>query len=398
MERINCQQLFGKSNFESYSEFYFSLCIAAECKRRGMQLDMSSMKIDKDLLPFAELDYFRYLLNTEALYIDGVQADSSKCEPNSLVFNTDLVSKYYGKLFKETPEKYIWTVGWLMSTCADCPEMQNISKMGNMLMHLVAHFVVEVSTGSIEKKPLEIIIDEQKVKSTYIYVNLVSCSKTLELFDSLVELNIDFSDFNLDLDYSILCNNGIASKRNRLWSIHEKRQFFDSEGFKPGMVGILWERKGMCESNPAGRITGAKLVRIDEATPECVFVTIISVNKTKEEVLDDYLDIPEEKRALFADMLDAKPRQQCMSLEMYDLGINNYFLNEHRFLTKIDTKSIASKKVTIEGKATEITMSEVDAIYWLLCQYEIDFDRELYKDMYNNREDLLWDKYGSYED
>ena len=39
-------------------------------------------------------------------------------------------------------------------------------------------------------------------------------------------------------------------------------------------------------------------------------------------------------------------------------------------------------------------MSEVDAIYWVLRQFNIDFDSDLYKKMYNHGEDLLWDSYG----
>ena len=53
------------------------------------------------------------------------------------------------------------------------------------------------------------------------------------------------------------------------------------------------------------------------------------------------------------------------------------------------------KRITVQGKEADVEMNEVDAIYWLLCQYEIDFDRELYKHMYNNDEDLLWDLYGN---
>ena len=52
------------------------------------------------------------------------------------------------------------------------------------------------------------------------------------------------------------------------------------------------------------------------------------------------------------------------------------------------------KRITVQGKEADVEMNEVDAIYWLLCQYEIDFDRELYKSMYNSSKDLMWDEYG----
>lgn len=52
------------------------------------------------------------------------------------------------------------------------------------------------------------------------------------------------------------------------------------------------------------------------------------------------------------------------------------------------------KRITIDGKEGDVSMSSIDAIYWLLCQYSIEFDRELYRNMYNDGKDLMWDLYG----
>ena len=79
------------------------------------------------------------------------------------------------------------------------------------------------------------------------------------------------------------------------------------------------------------------------------------------------------------------------------MGIENYFYDESQFITLISPTEKVNKLITIDGKQVQKEMSCIDAIYWLLCQYEIDFDREVYKHMYNNDQDLMWDEFGSNE-
>ena len=394
---IKCSDIIERNHFESYSEFYLAMCMARECLRRGKVLDMSDMRIDSNILPQAELDYFKYLIKNGAIYVgEGVQAVEINSTP-TLLMNTECFDDLYNVLFNNIEGKYLWTFQWASEKYSKYfKDMLNLSNMGNILMHLVAHMLICFYLQERVKQPIEIVIEEQKVRSTYIYVNLLSCSKTLEWFNDLVILDIDFSDFNVDLDYSILCNNGIAANRNKLWSIHDKYKFLKQEGFEEGMIAILWKRKGMCESNPAGRIIDAKVIKINEISETCLYTSIIPVYKTKEEVRDDYEEIPEDRRYIFMDMLYNKPNVRDRNISMYELGINNYFDAEPEFITKIDTMGSVVKKITVDGVVKETEMSQVDAIYWLLCQYEIDFDRELYKQVYNGGEDLLWDKYGEY--
>ena len=394
---IKCSDILEKTYFDSYSEFLLACCIARECLRRGDSLDMSMMRIDAGILPDMELNYFKCLWRDGAIYLGSDFNGDANIE-SSYYINTDCFADCYNKLFKEYDDRYYWSMDWSYSALEGYTELQGISSAGKVLMHLIGHMLVCFYLGEREKKPIEIEINDQQVKSTYIYVNLVSCVKTLPWLNNLLILNIDFSDYNIDIDYSILCNNGIAAKRNRLWSIKDKQKFLKEEGLVDGMIAILWSRKGMCESNPAGRITGAKLIRINEICNDSISVETLPYNKTKEEREQDFLSIPEKSRYLFIDMKYSVPKGTSSMLSLYETGVENYFDTESEFITKIDRSAMVSKTITVEGKVTDVSMSNVDAIYWLLCQYEVDFDRELYRDAYNDGEPLLWDKYGEITD
>ena len=178
-------------------------------------------------------------------------------------------------------------------------------------------------------------------------------------------------------------------------TLSEKLDVMKRYGMVEGAILLLWKRSGMCENNEYGHITGAKVFRLDEIGDNFLGVTTIAVNKTKEEIKMDYYDIDESIRYLFVDLLDKKPHMESSELNIFDVGIDNYFYDESKFITLLDESEKVFKTVTIDGKEVRMKMSGVDAIYWVLCQYGIEFDRELYKRMYfHGDSEPLWDTYG----
>lgn len=398
MKKLICSEILQKSYFDSYSEFYLAMGIARECLRRGMQLDMSTMRIERDALPKNEMEYFRYLVSVGAICIDGLDSGSSIVEPD-LYLNTDCFDSMSKVLFKELEDRYYWSFEYANEFYDKYDKervLLNPSKSGNVLIHLVAYLLVGFYVGDIPKKKIEIDINGQKARSTYIYVNLVSCCKTLDWLEDILILNVDLDGYSVDIGYSIFCNNSYSTGKHKKWGVGDKKKYMEELGICEGSIAILWQRKGMCVSNPIGKIVNATVVKINEIGDDFIAVSFIAVNKTKEEVRLDYEDIPEDRRYMFTDILYSKPSVTEHILSLYELGIEGYFFDESELLVKIDKKNKVTKKVTIDGKVGDVEMREVDAIYWLLCQYEIDFDRNLYKKMYNQSEDLLWEMYGDY--
>lgn len=395
---LECEKIFGRKNFESYSEFYLALCMAAEMKRRDDQLDMSSMRVDKSILSKKELNYYKYLISSEAIHIDGLDpttVESVKLEDIKYYLNTEGITLLKDKLVFDREDDYYWSPEVVIENYVDGPkEFRTLSNTGNLLMHIVAHMIICEYYGERKKKPLVIHFDGVKAKNTYYYVNLYSCYSTLQWFRDYVKLDVDFSNINVDVQYSIFCNNGQVAGRHKQWSREEKLKLLNDYGMLEGAIVILWQRSGICPSNVSGKVTSAIIARIDEIGDDFVAVTTIALNKTKEEITEDYYSIEEKNRSLFQDMLNFKPNKMAKILSLYELGIENYFLDEYMFITLLDKNEQVVKKITIDGKQEYVPMSGIDAIYWLLCQYGIEFDREMYRNMYNGGKDLMWDVYG----
>lgn len=394
---VRCEEIIGRKYFESYSEFYLALCIAAELGRRGKSLDMSSMKIDKGILSRYELEYFKYLQAVGSIYVGETDKSYETWgSPSVLRYYLDMndITAMEGKLYKEYETEYFWSPEMLIEYEDSPASFKKISNTGNILMHITAYVLISEYFGEIKKKPFIVSFNSLKAKNTYFYVNLCSCSQTLEWFDDFMQLKIDFGDVNVDIQYSIFCNNSQVAGHHKGYGREEKHELMKELGIVEGSIVVLWERAGMCPSNIMGRITHSVIARVDEIGDDFLGVTTIALNKTREEQLLDYYSIEESKRYLFNDMLNYSPAQLIKTVSLYETGIGDHFLDEYMFITLLDEKEKVTKRVTINGEEVEICMSGIDAIYWLLCEYSIEFDRGLFRKMYSCGKLLMWDEYG----
>lgn len=400
---VKCEKLIGRNYFESYSEFYLALCFAAEMQRRGSKLDMTSMSVDKSMLSSFELDYFNYLKSVGAIYIDGMKEIDVVLDPSSISYYMDMNDITFMKdnMFEVRDGMYYWSTE-VMDKPVDMKPMyfKRLPSIGNLLMHITAYIIIGEYLGELNRRKFYVKFDGIEAKNTYYYINLYSCCSTMEWFRDFMVLDIDFGSSNVDINYSIFWNNGRVAGRSKHWGINTKHELMKKYNMDVGSIVVLWNRSSMSVSNPAGKITGTTIARIDEIGDDFLGVQTIALNKTKEEQISDFNTIDEDMQNLFTDMLNYKPAQFTKVLSMYEIGIENYFKDEYMFITLLDKSEKVTKRVTINGKTVDINMSGIDAIYWLLCQYGIEFDRELYRRMYNDGNLLMWDEYGndSYSD
>lgn len=408
MQLVDCREVLGKDYFETYSEFIFIMCIGKEYYRRGKKLDISNMRID-DILGSMQKLMLKWLVYKDMVYF-GESNDSipEPTEAEPYAFNMDAITANEGKLFNNIMSRmtednnyvegrYEWSNDWAKQQ--DYGEydfvLYKLSELNTILLHIIAHLVVSIWEGTAEKKKIRIVVDGVIARSTDNYVNLVSCSKTISWFDKMIDLDIDYGDKIVDLDFSLFINNGNMAGRRKQWSIKDKQEFMKKEGIVEGSICILYERKGLAKINIVGRIVNANIVRVDKIAKDRVYVTVIPLYRTKEEVVEDFYEIPEDMQYMFEDMLQFKANLSKKVLSLYDLGISNYMYDEVEFITPIDKHGTVVKKITVDGVVKDVELSQIDSIYWLLCQYQVEFDRDLFKDMYNSGEFLLWDEYGS---
>lgn len=391
------KDIFKRSYFRSYSEFYLALCMGAVLGGRGYSLNMDGMTVEADTVPKNMISYYKYLLEKGSITLSlyekgsnsmGVSLENIKCALDVSVFGKVPVVKGVG-------DGFYWSIRYARESYGDYSrDFLNGSVLGNNLVHIVAYHLVDCILGG-RRKVLTIEFDSFETKTPSYYINVYSCLMTLPFLKNYVDLHVDFSDTNVDIEYSIFCSNSTVASRYKPHTVGEKLDVMKKFGMVEGSILVLWSRKGMCANNPYGKISDAKIIRLDEIGDNFLGVTQIALNKTKEELLADFYDIDEDKRSIFIDMPSKTPDKRSFEIELYNLGIDTYLYDEDRFITLLDEYGTVDKLVTIDGTVSNVRMNNVNAIYWLLRQYEIDFNVDLFREMYGGSEGLLWDIYCS---
>lgn len=390
----SCEEFLGRNDFKSYSEFIFMLCVAKEFYRRGELMDFSMMRTDNVLGKNQKLE-FRWCLYLGYIYVKGVSVEEAPKDPEPYAFNLDAITAYGSSYFRETKERYEWTNDWAKAqNYGDYwGDLYNYSKLGTILLHMVAHYVVAMRLGEKPKKPIWVYADNGIVFSSYIYVNLINCGRTLPWFAELVQVELNTGGKLVDVDLSLFINAGIQADRRRHWSSKDKLAQMEKEGICVGGIYILYERKGVAKTNVVGKITNACVVRLDKVLNESLYMTVIPVYRTKEEVELDFNEIPPEHQKSFVDLLDFNLNYREISHGIHNLGISTYLYDEDYFIAPIDGFGTVTKLITVDGKRANIELSQADAIYYLLKQYGVDFDDSLYKRMYSGGKAFTWDLY-----
>lgn len=396
---VRCDEFLGRDEFKTYSEFIFMLCVAKEYYRRGDLMDFSMMNIENVLGSNQRL-MLKWCVYNGYVYIGDVDVEKPS-EDEPYTFNLQAITDNIGRLFYEDDEKYEWNNEWAKNQDYGkyWSDLYSYSNLGTILLHTVAHLIVSIREGEMPRKKIRIFADNGVACSTYIYINLLNCTRTIQWFADLVEVDIDLDGKSVDVDLSLFINSGIQADRRHHWSIKDKFKQMESEGIVKGSICILYERKGVAKTNVVGKITNASVVRIDDIKGNCIYTTVIPVYRTKEEVESDFNEIPSESQSLFEDMLEFKINEYQRVVDIYGLGISNYLYDEDTFIATIDEYGTTNKLVTVDGKRGILELSQAEAIYWLLKQYGISFDEKLYKLMYRKGKEFVYDLYDcSYDD
>lgn len=403
MTGVKCSVLLGKNEFDTISEFIFVMCMAKELHRRGYVLDMTGISLERIVLTKDYDDWFCYLQGTGVVWTGRAYSGRVVAkEPKRFEFDMGLITRHVGDLFEEVITEggdsyYRWSNNWAKTKHygADDGGLYCVSKLGIILMHLTAHMVVGMMLEDIPKKKVVLYFEEPINHTSDYYAHMVDCIDSLDWLKEYVEVSVEggMGRFGEDADFKLFIERGIQSGRGGVhWGIKDKAVQLKDKGIVEGAICIWYERGGQADTNPYGRIAEAHIVRVDEVADDTLSLTVIPLYKTKEEVLYEYSQIPQNDRSMFSDMLRPEVRYRKQVLGMYNVAVSDYIGNEDNIIDVIDKRGSVTKRVRVDGEVKEITMSQIDAIYWLLMEYNAKFDIVLFHRMYKPLGGFLYDK------
>lgn len=389
VDLIKANDIFGTTNFSSPTEFWLALTLAKVCTLYNKALDMSMMSVDANSLPTNYIEVYKEMVSYGSICIDR----DTYCK-DSITAYEDV--EYFNEilLYDEEGSTAVWSFDWVESNYGCYLEyFRKYNKtIASSIFLVVATFILRKYLGLEEKDKILFKFDSSMTRNVFAYIDIYSCRCSMPWFERTVDLEVEKSDKSVgDLDYIVFCRNAHMSNKYGYHTDSEKLEYMKEKGMQVGSILVLWERKGICPNARYGKLSSATIVRLDEVGDDFLGFATIALNKTKEEIRKEYYDIPEDKRYIFSDILNKKPMVSPVVKPLMFMGIEEYFENEEFLLTRLDPSEKVTKLVTVDGEEGYVEMSGIDAIYWLLRQYDIEFDVDIFRGMYGAENDLLWD-------
>lgn len=300
------------------------------------------------------------------------------------------------KVFDELDDgKVFWNLAWAKKNYGShAKDFVNVlDSLPKYLMSLVAWYLVSKYCFGKPYTGFVFSIDEHLCRNVSAYIEVYSDVRELPRLHEEVDLRVSE---DIDLSYLLFIHNSRVRKRtkykeNDLYSVSEKKDFMKKLGMVEGSILVLFTRTSISASTPEGKIKSSKLIRLNEIGDTYLGYTEIYVNKTKEEYIEEFNELNETTRALVGFMEDKRAYTKESTMTIYSFGIDGYFNDEEYLLLCLDPGEVVYKSVMFDGKVQKIKMSGIDAIYWLLREYDIPFDCDLFKKMYSSGKTLLWD-------
>lgn len=389
MKTLNVQEIFGRSYFETCSEYRLVIGLAMEGARRGILLDFDGMMARSGLGSPIYAGYKNYLIDNNLILgatvkeKDFYKYDSSK--DYSFLDNPNL--------FEDNGEYVYWDESYGLNTLGSIYyQVARILDMPYFLIQLVSKHWLDRLLG-LETRKLYIKCSPQLSQTVGSYIDIESVRQSFSPFAEIVEIVLDESS-NIDLKMSLFQYDAQNLGFNKEYTVDEKLSLMNQLGFKEGMILVLYDRVGINTSNSLGRIDMAHIVRIDEIIDGKLYLSLLRATRTYEETAKDFEMIPQKNRHLYYDLLDPHDSvYDTTVVELRECGIGNHFFREKHLLDSISTVDKVKKLVSIDGNVVEEELSEADAIYYTLMQNDAPVDSKLFRDFYFGVGEGFWDKY-----
>ena len=190
-------------------------------------------------------------------------------------------------------------------------------------------------------------------------------------------------------------------------SVEAKRKYFEQLGLGIGDVIGVYTRPQRQRTNYIKDISSFNYGVITGITKNGISVDLV---QNMETILDSeitFANYSEEVRALYSFSDSYRQlRHKVVHYDFIDIGIHWLLASELTFITPLIGDDAIPLKITRERKNDAggynnifaldyetVILPETEAIYWLLKDYNIDFDTEKYLKRYGRNEAMAYDRY-----
>ena len=341
-------------------------------------------------------DFCNLFLTTDEVPYDSV--DSRKRRED---VHYDIMTPKESQISFEvmTTNFWKWSPNGFEGRFFDCNNRSMNHNFSNQaFLSLVAMVAVRKNFGESPAK-LQIVFDNNFVSELKILSYLIIMSDTTTAFDDWVEIDTSMLDDNryLQLFYAAWYIKGKDyGMCNRWYSGKEKFEYLKKLDLIAGDLVFFYERKKLQQNNYMKEISSchlAKIVSVDDNLIELELINTVKPYSTGKADFDDHTTIVKK---LYA---ENKPYETLntsrIGLSMADLGVEYMLYNERHFIVPMD-EATDVKPVYVKnknGEGANIYLDQNNLTYWILKDYEYEFNEERFLDKFFKYETPIYTRF-----
>lgn len=179
---------------------------------------------------------------------------------------------------------------------------------------------------------------------------------------------------------------------SRYYVPKEKRAEFKKLGFYEGDIVFLYTRDKCQVLNRVKAVLSCNFAIVKEVNAMGIVFDVFYSRNTRFGESLKFQAFPTELKKLYFGDSYLKCRHSTKSIPWEYLGIEYMLYDEEYFISSIDKNdTLEIQDITEDFEEVGYTLDCVNAIYWLLKDYSIEFDSERFKDKYFKGSKPMWD-------
>jgi hypothetical protein len=396
-KEIKATELVGFKNIRCSADFVLLIAIAAWCKVRKDTLDMEGIVVPNELRHENSIN--QEVWNKMcSLAKEGVVTNwnytSYEENEESIYDSIDMEQLNQLELTKNTDTECIWNLDYARDTYNELLQsMPQHDQIRFFMFCLIAKQILDKDKRTVVMQLDNIMSGSLKY---FLYIELVK--KNHPQFKNVYRLEWDSVGVgNLDIGYSLFYMECLEKSTLGEYTIGQKIQQIEDAGIKKGDLLALYERGKMSEFRSTGDIIDVSLVEYLGHTGTTIKVRRIYLSRTKAELQHDYDSLDDGLKAYYEDVVSQRPTVDLKEYDLYSVAIGGHFsINvlsspkhmytreaERYILNPLD-KHTTTTIYTNDGLKE---MREVEAVEYMLHEYDIPYDEQRFKERYYADED-----------
>ncbi|MGX5378402.1 hypothetical protein ACWCKO_00285 [Bacillus thuringiensis serovar darmstadiensis] len=386
---MRLEDVLGVDKLENSVEFFYVCLVGKYLKHKGHNLSLENVDVSafKDTIQHSRY-YTYFLYAVENGYVNDVAIDLPPFEEDEHELYGDLylnslaeVQPYFYKIEGEQNEK-------LYINLSDTNVNNQLflsSQHESVVIEMTAFLHVE---GYLNGKRYELYpsiynVTRDKPQGIVALYYLMMSPLTRQIIKFPLETRY-LNSVSYNCWYFLGKEQGLLSTEG--YTIPQKQACLQNDKYKVGNVVYFYERNTTDKSSKERKVMHCCIAIVRGNTPTSIRLEKVVVNQTRVQKDREFEKQPKDMQELWQHT-DLEVRRPSEEFNLTSIGVEYVMSNdplyyEKYFITPVyDSNEI---ELYVEQSGIEFTylMSQIDAVYWVLKDWDIPFDEELYVNTY----------------